>query len=243
MLLCAFCLPLVASLEDVIIPAELKSVVAKVPINSTSCSVTCGLGVKLEEMCEVTATGERRNCTLQRTKCLSSWFCGLLHFTVPVGEPFQLSCLASDVVSFGSRDYSYGWRLAQGLITTNDVLFRPFQNPHSILRFSSTQESDAGTYCCDVHMLRAMKLVKRIYFGLRVIQTDLVQLNFDQSLTSEQQLVANEQKGIRGNQTQEEVQEQQHSWPAEVVSVCLMAGGGGMGCVLVCIALCLLRRM
>ncbi|KFV06604.1 Transmembrane protein 81, partial [Tauraco erythrolophus] len=228
MLLCAFYLPLVASLGKVTIPAELKSAVATVVVNTTSCSVTCGLGFRLEEMCEVTPAGERRNCTVRRSDCLTSWVCGLLHVTVPVGKPFQFSCLTLDVVGFGSGAYGYTWRIARGLITTNDVLFRPFKNPDPVVRFSTTRESDAGTYRCDVQVLKTFRVIKRVYFGVRVIQNDLVDLNFQKSLTWEQKLAAKKEEGNVENGTHEEGQEQQPFWQGELFYACVLGVGSGV---------------
>ncbi|GAB0200093.1 transmembrane protein 81 [Grus japonensis] len=240
---CAFYLPLVVSFEKVTFPAELKSAVAKIAVNATSCSVTCGLGFKLEEMCEITPAGERRNCTLRRTNCLTSWVCGFLHFTVPVGKPFHLSCLTVDAVGFGSQAYSYTWRLAQGLITTKDVLFKPFKNPNAVVRFSPTRESDAGTYRCDVQMVKTFRVIKRVYFGVRVIQNDLVDLNFQKSLTWEQKLAENELEGNTENSTYEELQEQQHFWQGELFYECLVGlGSGATGGVLVSMALYFLQK-
>ncbi|NXE74197.1 TMM81 protein, partial [Cochlearius cochlearius] len=243
-LLCAFYLPVVVSFEKVTIPPELNSAVAIIVVNATSCSVTCGLGSKLEEMCEINAAGERRNCTVRRSDCLTSWVCGLRHFTIPVGKPFQFSCLTSDAVDVGSRAYSYTWRLAQGLITTNDVLFRPFKNPDSVIRFSPTRASDAGTYRCDVRMLKTFRVVKRVYFGVRVIQNDLVDLNFEKFLTWEQKLAAYEEEGNTGNSTQEEAQEQQHFWQGELFYECLVGVASGvLAGVLVSMAFCFLQKI
>ncbi|NXQ79533.1 TMM81 protein, partial [Nyctibius grandis] len=234
---CAFCLPLVVSSEKLTIPEELKSVVAKIAVNTTSCSATCGLGFKLEELCVITPTKEKRNCTLHRTACLTSWLCGLLHFTVPVGKPFQLSCLTVEADGFGRQAFSYMWRLAQGLITTNDLLFKPFKTPNSVIRFSPTRESDAGTYRCDVQMLKTFRVVKRVYFGVRVIRNDLVDLNFQKSLTWEQKLAANGEGGAE-NTTHEELQEQQHFWQGQLFHECLIgAGSGVIGGVLATVAL------
>ncbi|NXE26479.1 TMM81 protein, partial [Ardeotis kori] len=244
LLSCAFWLPLVVPFDKITIPEKLKSAVAKVTVNATSCSVTCGLGFKLEEMCEITPAGERRNCTLRRSYCLTSWICGLLHFTVPAGKPFQLSCLASDTVGFGSQAYSYTWRFAQGLITTNDVLFKPFKNPHSVTRFSPARGSDAGTYRCDVQMVKTFRLVKRVYFGVRVIQSDLVDLNFQKSLTWEQKLAARKEEGNIEKDTREEVQEQQHFWQGELFYECLVGVGSGViAGVLVSVALYFLQKI
>ncbi|NXS96176.1 TMM81 protein, partial [Jacana jacana] len=236
---CALSLPLVASLAEVTIPAEVKSAVLKYPVNATSCSVTCGPGLKLEEMCEITPAGERRNCTLRRAYCLASWVCGLLHFTVPVGQPFQLSCLATDPASSGSQAYSYTWRLAQGLITTNDLLFKPFKNLDSVVRFSPTKESDAGTYRCDVRMVKTLKVIKRVYFGVRVVQKDLVDLNFQKFLTWEQKLAANEGLGyLPDNSSHGEVREQRYFWQGGLFSEGLVGVVSGvLGGVLLSVAL------
>ncbi|NXI58082.1 TMM81 protein, partial [Chloroceryle aenea] len=243
-LLCAFCLPLAVSSGAVTIPEELKTVVAKVAINATSCSVTCGLGVRLEELCEISPAGERRNCTWRRSSCITTWICGLLHFTIPVGQPFQVSCLASDALGFESGAYSYTWRFAPGLVTTNDLLFKPFQNPHPGLRLSPARESDAGTYRCDVQMLKTLKVLKRIYFGVRVIPNDLADLNFGKSLTREQKLMASEQEGNPENGAPAEVQQQQHFWQGELFYVCLVGVGSGViGGVLVSAALCFLKKI
>lgn len=241
---CAFCLPLVVSSEEVTIPAELKSAVAKVVVNTTSCSVTCGLGFKLEEVCEITPAGERRNCTLLRSDCLTTWVCGILHFTIPVGKPFQFSCLTWDTVGFGSQAYSYTWRFAHGLVTTKDVLFKRFPNPSSVIRFSPIREADAGTYRCDVQMLKTFRIIKRIYIGLRVIPKDLVDLNFRKSLTWEQKLAANKEEGNTESSTYEEVQEQQHFWQTQSFYGCLVGVGIGVaGVVLVSMALCFLWKI
>ncbi|NXD68370.1 TMM81 protein, partial [Eolophus roseicapillus] len=243
LLLCAFHVPLVAPFEGVTIPAELRSVVAQVVVNTTSCSATCGLGFKLEELCEVTPAGERRNCTVRRSACLTGWVCGLLHFTLPVGQPFQLSCLTSDIVGNGSHTYSYTWRFAPGLITTKDVLFRPLGNPRPVVRFSPTKESDAGTYRCQVQVIKTFKVVKRVYFAVRVIHKDLVDLNFQKFLTWEQKLAASKveeslETGVY------EVQEEEPFWKGELFYQCLVGTGSGVtGGILLSVVLYYLQRV
>ncbi|NXG52325.1 TMM81 protein, partial [Psilopogon haemacephalus] len=235
LLLWAFSLPLVlSSLQPVTIPAELRSAMLQIAVNATPCSVTCGLGIRLEQLCEVTGAGERRNCTLQRSTCLASWMCGLLHFTVPAGKPFQLSCLPSDVVAFGTGAYRYRWRFAPGLITTNKLLLKPFRNPDPVLRFATAREADAGTYQCDVQGLKNIQVVKRVYFGVKVIRDELADLDFDKSLTWEQKLVANKQGGTPQNSSQEQVQSQEHPWQGKPLGLYWVGlGSGVIGGVLV----------
>ncbi|XP_021232549.1 transmembrane protein 81 [Numida meleagris] len=237
----AFCLPLASPFPKVTIPAELQSSVAKIAVNSTSCSVTCGLGLKVEETCEVTAAGERRNCTSRRSHCTTTWGCGLLHFTVPVGKPLVLSCLSSDVIRLGTRGYSCTWKLAPGLITMNDVLFSPFRNPGFVVTFAPTQEADAGTYRCDVRVLKTFRVIKRVYFGVRVIRKDLVDLDFGKSLTQEQRLAASNEEGIVGNSTLGDVEEKLHFWQRK--SFHRSSIGVGIGLVGVVIASVALRHL
>ncbi|NXA76053.1 TMM81 protein, partial [Thryothorus ludovicianus] len=167
---------------------------ALVQVNSTPCSVTCGLGVREEQLCELSPAGERRNCSRVRSRCLSARICGLQHLRVPEGKPVRLTCLSPDAASLEGQDFGYFWRFARGLITTNELLFEPFRNPSPSLSFSPALESHSGTYRCDVQVLSSFQLVKRIYFGLRVIPADLVDLDFQKSLTWEQQLAASEEE-------------------------------------------------
>uniref|UniRef100_A0A8C8SD54 Transmembrane protein 81 n=1 Tax=Pelusios castaneus TaxID=367368 RepID=A0A8C8SD54_9SAUR len=197
-----FHLPLLmASLSKVKIPEQLKSAAGTVVVSTTPCSVTCGLGVKVDEICEVNSKGKRTFCKLHRSDCVANWICGLRHFTVPVGKPFELNCLTYEMIGVGTQAFRYSWRLASGIITTDDVLFKLFKTPSYVIKLSPAKESDAGTYRCDVQLKKTFKIVKRLYFGLKVIPHDVVELNFQKSLTPEQKLAAHEKAGIRWNIT------------------------------------------
>lgn len=185
----AFCLPLVdTSPKTLAIPKVLQEAVGRVIVNTSTCSVTCGLGYKEETVCEVGPDGVRRKCKSQRLQCLTSWICGMQHFTTFSGREFELSCLSADVPE-GQKAYRVTWRLARGIISTDDEVFRPFRVHSYFVKFHSVHEFDSGTYRCDVQLLKNLKLVKRLYFGLRVLPPDLVNLNFHQSLTENQKLV------------------------------------------------------
>ncbi|XP_072212341.1 transmembrane protein 81 [Excalfactoria chinensis] len=239
MLLGVFCLPLEASIPKVTIPAELQSVEARIAVNATSCSVTCGLGLQVEETCEITPAGERKNCTMRRSHCTTTWGCGLLHFTIPVGKPFVLSCLTSDVIDLGLRGYSCTWKVASGLITMSDVLFAPFRNPGYAVAFSPTKESDAGTYRCDVRVLKTFRVIKRVYFGVRVIRDDMVDLDFVKSLTQEQKLAIRNEEGMEANSTLIDMEEKLHFWQRKSFHRSLI--GTGIGLVGVIVASSALR--
>ncbi|NXA06353.1 TMM81 protein, partial [Sapayoa aenigma] len=239
LLLCALCVP-AARPGGISIPEQLKATVARIAVNSTPCSVTCGLGLKVEQMCEVTPAGERRNCSLLRSYCLSNWICGLRHVSVAAGRPVRLSCLGSEPAGLGSHTYGYSWRAAPGLITTNDLLFQPFRNPGPALSFSAAQEADAGTYRCDVQVLETFQLVKRIYFGLKVIPGDLVGLDFQNSLTREQKLAANLKEGGAGNGSRGG---RERFWEkGSFHEVMLGVGSGVIGGVLGSLLLCCFHR-
>ncbi|XP_040594767.1 transmembrane protein 81 [Mesocricetus auratus] len=171
------------------IPKKLQQAVGRVIVNATTCTVTCGLGYKEETVCEVGPDGVRRKCKSQRLECLTNWICGMLHFTVVHGEEFELNCLSSDILEVGKEAFRFTWKLARGIISTNDEVFKPFRVNSHFLRFKPAYEYDSGTYRCDVQLLKNLKFVKRLYFGLRVLPPNLVNLNFHQSLTEDQKLV------------------------------------------------------
>ncbi|NWJ11281.1 TMM81 protein, partial [Crypturellus undulatus] len=243
---CVFYLPLIAPYENITIPEELKTVVAQVPVNATSCSVTCGLGFKVEELCVLTPAGERSNCSLRTSDCVASWLCGLRHVSAPAGSTLQLSCLGTEAAGVESQAYVYTWRLSPGLVTTNDGLFKPYKNPGPVVRLSPAREADAGTYRCDVQVAKTLRLVKRLYFGVRVIQSDLVDLNFQKSLTLEQQIAENEEEGNKANVTYVEIQQQPGFWQSKLLNEPLLGLAlGVLGGVLGSIALyysCKMRR-
>ncbi|XP_077013650.1 transmembrane protein 81 [Tamandua tetradactyla] len=189
-LLLAFYMPLVLTLPKTLaIPEKLQEAVGKVVVSTTTCTVTCGLGYKEETICEVGPDGVRRKCKSQRLECLTNWICGMLHFTIPVGKEFSLSCLSSDILDIGQEAFRFTWKLARGIISTDDEIFRPFRVNSHFVKFESVREYDSGTYRCDVQLLKNLKFVKRLYFGVRVLPPSLVNLNFNQSLTENQKLV------------------------------------------------------
>ncbi|NWW63443.1 TMM81 protein, partial [Ifrita kowaldi] len=241
-LLCALlCLPAALPSGSEPVPLGLR---ARIVVNSTPCSVTCGLGVKEERLCEVSPAGERRNCSLVRSRCLSDWICGLRHLSVPEGKPVQLSCLSPDAASLEGQDFGYTWRFARGLITTNDLLFHPFRNPSPSLSFSPALESHSGTYRCDVQVLSSFQLVKRIYFGLRVIPQGLVDLDFQKSLTWEQQLAASGEKPGNATGPGEREPQQRKFWEKQwFYEVVLGIRSGVIMGVLLSLGLCCLGQI
>uniref|UniRef100_G1KPM2 Transmembrane protein 81 n=1 Tax=Anolis carolinensis TaxID=28377 RepID=G1KPM2_ANOCA len=182
--------------SPITIPKPLSDATARVAISSTSCSTTCGLGYKVEERCKITTSGERQHCSKRRVDCLNNWICGMVHFTVLVGKPFEFSCLNTEEVGPETQSFSYTWRVARGIITTDDALFKPFKSSGFVINFSPAEEYDAGTYRCDVQFMKTYKIVKRIYVGIRVIPGRLVDLNFDKSLNEEQKLEMNEENEL-----------------------------------------------
>ncbi|XP_017687649.1 PREDICTED: transmembrane protein 81 [Lepidothrix coronata] len=251
LVLSALCVLAVVSPGEVPVPSEvpiseeileqLRASVARIAVNSTPCSVTCGPGLKLEELCEVTPAGERRNCSLVSSYCLGTFLCGLRHLTVPTGQPLQLPCLAPDAPRPGNHGYSYTWELARGLITTNDLLFEPLRNSSPALSFSPAREAHAGTYRCDVRLRGTSKPIKRVYFGLRVIPGDLVGLSFQQSLTWEQKLEGNLKEGSAGNGSREG---RERFWEQEEFSEAVLGiGSGVLGAILLSLLLCCCQRL
>ncbi|KAB1258896.1 Transmembrane protein 81 [Camelus dromedarius] len=235
-LVLAFLLPLVVALPKTLaIPEKLQEAVGRVIVNTTTCSVTCGLGYKEETACEVGPDGVRRKCKSQRLECLTSWICGMLHFTILIGKEFKLSCLSSDILEVGQEAFRFTWKLARGIISTDDEVFKPFRASSYFIKFRFPQEYDSGTYRCDVQLLKNLRLVKRLYFGLRVLPPNLVNLNFHQSLTEDQKLV---DEGLEVN-LDNDTQPQRPPWKKKVaVALGVGIASGVTGGVLVIVALC-----
>ncbi|XP_012859387.2 transmembrane protein 81 [Echinops telfairi] len=229
-------LPFVVTLpETLAVPEKLQEAVEKVIVNATTCTVTCGLGYKEETVCEVGPDGVRRKCKSQRLECLTNWICGMLHFTIPVGKEFELSCLSADILEVGQEAFRFTWRLARGIISTNDELFKPFRTDSHFVKFASAREFDSGTYRCDVQMLRDLKFVKRLYYGLRILPPHLVKLDFEESLTEGQKLV---DKGLEINPDNYS-QPPRLTWKKDVASALgLGITSGVAGGVVVSVALC-----
>ncbi|XP_049713911.1 transmembrane protein 81 [Elephas maximus indicus] len=235
-LLLAFYMPFVVTLPKTLaIPKKLQEAVGKVVVNATTCTVTCGLGYKEETVCDVGPDGVRRKCKFQRLECLMSWICGMLHFTVPMGKEFELSCLSSDLLDVGQEAFRFTWRLARGIISTDDELFKPFRANSHFVKFEPAWEFDSGTYRCDVQLLKNLKLVKRLYYGLRVLPPHLVNLNFDQSLTEDQKLV---DEGLEVN-LDNHSRPPHPTWKKDVASALRVGVASGVaGGALLSLALC-----
>ncbi|XP_075853032.1 transmembrane protein 81 [Microcebus murinus] len=235
-----FYLPLVVTAPRTLaIPKKLQEAVGRVIVNATTCTVTCGLGYKEETVCEVGPDGVRRKCKSQRLECLTNWICGMLHFTALTGKEFELSCLSSDILEVGQEAFRFTWRLARGIISTNDEVFKPFRANSHFVKFQSAQEYDSGTYRCDVQLLKNLRFVKRLYFGLRVLPPNLVNLNFHQSLTEDQKLI---DEGLEVN-LDNHSKPHRPEWEKKVASALGVGIASGVaGGVLLSFALCKVLR-
>ncbi|KAL6037881.1 hypothetical protein STEG23_015412 [Scotinomys teguina] len=233
-------LPLVlTSPKTLAIPEKLQQAVGRVIVNATACTVTCGLGYKEETVCEVGPDGVRRKCKSQRLECLTNWICGMLHFTIVHGEEFELSCLSADILEVGQEAFRFTWKLARGIISTNDEVFKPFRANSHFLRFKPAYEYDSGTYRCDVQLLKNLRFVKRLYFGLRVLPPTLVNLNFHQSLTEDQKLADEGWEVSLDNHSKPYLPK----WQKKVASALgIGIAGGVVGGVLVSLAIRILLR-
>ncbi|XP_043927685.1 transmembrane protein 81 [Protopterus annectens] len=167
---------------NISIPSELMEVTAFMVVSSSECSVTCGLGFKETKQCLVLPSGEEKNCHIKRVECLSEFVCGLDTFTYPVKAKTELNCVNWEMASSGEHNYLCTWKFAKAMITTEDKLFIPFSS-NCTLVFSHTEESDSGTYRCDVQLISGFKLIKRQYFGLRIIPSNLIDLGHDRFLS------------------------------------------------------------
>ncbi|XP_074078584.1 transmembrane protein 81 isoform X2 [Macrotis lagotis] len=148
---------IVTSHQAFTIPEKLKLANGRVIVNTTPCTVTCGLGYKEESTCEVGPDGVRRKCETHHTECLTNWICGMVHFTTTTGKKFELTCLSSDILLLGHEAFRFTWTFARGIISTNDELFKPFRRHIHSLILNPAREDDSGTYRCDVQLLKNLR--------------------------------------------------------------------------------------
>ncbi|XP_075706820.1 transmembrane protein 81 [Rhinoderma darwinii] len=173
----------------VTIPRQMESVSIGAIVEATECSVTCGIGSKIEKRCLVDRSGIQKDCEVVMVECLSNWLCGTQVNTVKVGDHLVMDCQIPPTGTAGGRKLYY-WKIAHGIVSNNDLYFRPLKVRNSTIVFVSIEEKDAGTYRCDVQREDDLKLVKRSYFGVRIITPGIIDINYDKYLISKQKLAA-----------------------------------------------------
>ncbi|XP_069615865.1 transmembrane protein 81 [Ranitomeya imitator] len=177
-------------LFTVTIPQEWEGVSMRAVVETTECSVTCGTGSKREKRCLVDRSGVHTNCEVVMVECLSNWLCGTKVYTLRDGERLTMDCQIPKSSNFISDLKFYFWKKAAGVVSVNDNYFRTLKVRDSSITFQSIQEKDAGTYRCDVQRDGDMKIVKRIYFAVRVITPGIIDINFDKNVISKTKLEA-----------------------------------------------------
>ncbi|XP_029994044.1 transmembrane protein 81 [Sphaeramia orbicularis] len=175
---------------------EVEEVPLEVIVDSSPCSTTCGLGLKTQTLCLLkngTAAMEEnvrskvgtevsQECHVRRVNCVDSWHCGLISMTVTSGERVELDCLGEVMEAMGKFTWRVSWRHTRGVISSDNSLFARWETPQlDRVILDPVSEKDAGTYRCDVQDL-AFRRVKRIYWGVRVLPTGVLNLDYENSL-------------------------------------------------------------
>ncbi|KAM6982017.1 transmembrane protein 81 [Tautogolabrus adspersus] len=163
----------------------------EVIVDSSPCSATCGLGVKTQTLCLLkdgqTAMEEDVNrkdgaqvseeCRVRKVRCQKSWQCGLRTMTVTSGERVEIDCVGDVMEAVGRFSWRVSWRLARGIISSDDFLFTRWDAPLlDRVVLEAVREEDAGTYRCDVQDA-SFRRVKRVYWGIRVLPVGVLNLN------------------------------------------------------------------
>ncbi|XP_007897793.1 transmembrane protein 81 [Callorhinchus milii] len=191
-------------------PPELQNVtVTGVLLMSASpCSKTCGLGWRSEYRCRVDKVGNTTECILEKALCLVSKECGLTTRTLTAGTGLNLSCVDETMESVGLTEFTFIWRIAKGVVTTDNFFFRPYPLRYTkapwLISFTQglllllllplfspvkpVQERNAGTYMCEVQNSQTMEVVKQILNAIRVLPAGLVELDFFKALSAQQKL-------------------------------------------------------
>lgn len=161
---------------------DLASISSDVIVRRGPCSATCGLGLCTEEKCILLEGGTPRDCQERRVRCLLTWQCGLRSLTAPTGGTVELDCLGEVTQAQGRFGFFIYWRYARGVVTTDDSLFARWHAPGlDRVILNPLREEHAGTYRCDVQD-SGHHMVKRVYFGVKVLPSDVMHLNFTSAL-------------------------------------------------------------
>ncbi|XP_017295308.2 transmembrane protein 81 [Kryptolebias marmoratus] len=174
---------------------EIDQVPVEVITDSSPCSETCGLGLKTQTLCLLTdsKTAMEENetsqskvsveCRVRKVECVDSWQCGLMIKTVTSGEKVHIDCLGQVMKAMRKFSWRVSWRYARGIISSDDSLFDRWKAPHlDRVVLDPVREEDAGTYRCDVQDTNYHR-VKRVYWGIRVLPTGVIDLDYESSLT------------------------------------------------------------
>lgn len=152
---------------------------------SSSCSTTCGLGIRTQRLCPLGTVNTAKSpaCTVRQVQCLDSWQCGLQTQTAIAGQYLELDCLEEVMEAMGHFAFVVSWRFARGIITTDNRFFMRRDVPGlDRVILNRVKEEDAGTYRCDV-LDTSYRRVKRMYKGLKVLSARVLSLNFAKGLS------------------------------------------------------------
>nr|XP_057906822.1 transmembrane protein 81 isoform X2 [Doryrhamphus excisus] len=174
--------------------ADVEKVQVQVVTNSTPCSVTCGLGVKVQRVCSMRDAESEdgrdelepsstlqvtEECRDEKVKCMESWQCGLTTFTVTTGERVELDCLVENAKMMEKLSWRVSWSRAPGVISSDNALFTRWHSPRlDLLVLDPVEEQHAGTYRCDVLDADNRRL-KTAYWGVRVLPRGVLNLDYD----------------------------------------------------------------
>ncbi|KAK2851982.1 hypothetical protein Q5P01_008258 [Channa striata] len=102
--------------------------------------------------------------------------------TVTSGQRVEIDCLAEVIETMGKLSWRVTWRHVKGVISSDNSLFVRWKAPHlDRVIFDPIAEKDAGTYQCDVQDVN-FRRVKIIYWGIRVLPQEFLNLDYDSAL-------------------------------------------------------------
>ncbi|XP_068590004.1 transmembrane protein 81 [Cebidichthys violaceus] len=220
---------------------EVDRVTAEVIVDSSPCSITCGLGFQTQTLCLLkdgeTATEEvtskdgaevSEDCRVRKVKCLESWQCGLRTMTVTSGQRVEIDCLGEVMEAMGRFSWRVSWRYARGIITSDDSLFVRWDAPLlDRVILDPIREEDAGTYRCIVQDV-TLRRVKRAYWGIRVLPVGIINLDYESSLA---------QWDSTGHQQNETVSDQHYQETALLYTMLISLSLSGVGAGLMLLGL------
>uniref|UniRef100_A0A3Q2Z9D6 Transmembrane protein 81 n=1 Tax=Hippocampus comes TaxID=109280 RepID=A0A3Q2Z9D6_HIPCM len=136
--------------------ANVEKVQLQVVVNSTLCSVTCGMGIKVHTVCTMKDGEKRSGCY----KSHMTWF-------------IRLEITPQHL--FFSSHHRVTWHRATGVISSDDLLFPLVITSQCVCK---SLLYSPGTYRCDVLDANFRRL-KTVYWGVRVLPKGILNLDYD----------------------------------------------------------------
>uniref|UniRef100_UPI00358EEAE2 transmembrane protein 81 n=1 Tax=Myxine glutinosa TaxID=7769 RepID=UPI00358EEAE2 len=133
----------------------------------TSCSSSCGVGLKFVNSCHVDVAGALGACSVSPRSCLLPTSCGSVTVLAHPGKRVELECADESLRTLGIENFGFSWWFKPGLsLSPNEDFPEKLEGETPMLQFKRVYLENAGTYKCEVY--KGTTVVKTSVLVLKV---------------------------------------------------------------------------